>query len=263
MKRFTLFAIALLALTANALAFTKFGHQTIAALAEKHMTDKAKSEVRNILKEDMVTSSVWLNTLRENEATAYTKEWHIFSLDKNHKSTTSAENDGTVQLERAISVLRNRANESDSLVVASLRTVIHLVGDMHCLSHIRIDGIEETKGFEFPVSNEATGKAHRVKMRSWNYIWQHMFLKRYTIFSPQYYADDIDIYANAKKAEYEKGAPRFWVENGGEDVVRALELFNTGEDVLNQTVLSHEYNHTKTMAKAGYRLAALLNDIFK
>ena len=263
MKRFTIFAIALLTLTGNALAFTNFGHQTIAALAEKYMTDKAKSEVQTILKGDMVTASTWLNTLRDEEATAYTKEWHIFTLDKNRKSTTTAENDGTVQLEKAISVLRNRANESESLVATSLRTVIHLVGDMHCLSHIHIDGIEETKGFEFPVSNEATGKAHKVKMRSWSYVWQGVFLNRYTIFSPQYYADDIDIYANSKKTEYEKGTPRFWVENGGEDVVRALEQFNTGDDVLQQTLLNHEYNHTKTMAKAGYRLAALLNDIFK
>ena len=68
MKRFTIFAIALLALTGNALAFTNFGHQTIAALAEKYMTDKAKSEVRTILKGDMVTASTWLNTLRDEWA---------------------------------------------------------------------------------------------------------------------------------------------------------------------------------------------------
>ena len=263
MKRAFIVAVALFVLVGESFAFIPFGHQTIAALAEKYMTEKAKSEVKAILKSDMAKEANWLNSLRDQEATAYTKDWHFFTLDSNGKSTTTAENDGIVQLEKAIAVLRNRANESDSLVNASLRTVIHLVGDMHCLSHIRIDGNEATKGFDYLVTNEGVGKNHKSWKASWYYLWERTFASRYTLFTHQYYADDIDIYANEKRAEYEKGTPRFWVENGGEDVVRALPHFNTTELVPTQVVQLHEYNHTKCVAKAGYRLAALLNDIFK
>ncbi|MBR5807091.1 MAG: hypothetical protein IKY24_00575, partial [Alistipes sp.] len=93
--------------------------------------------------------------------------------------------------------------------------------------------------------------------------WEKGYLGRYYIFSPQYYGDDIDIYANKKKAEYEKGTPRFWVENMGEDVVRTLEVYKVEEIVPTQTIQTYEFLHTKCMAKASYRLAALLNDIFK
>lgn len=263
MKKIVIAALALFFAVNNVEAFNTFSHQTIAALADRYLTDNAKREVKAILKTDMVAASTWLNTLRKNPEYAATKGWHFTTLNSNGKSTTMDENDGVVQLEKAIAVLRNRANEMDSLVQASLRTVIHLVGDLHCLSHIRIEGIEATKGFTYVTWNELSGKRSKNGKGSWYKLWESTFSARYTIFTPEFYADDVDIFANKKKAEYEKGTPRFWVENGGEDVVRALEHFNNGEPVPSQTIHRHEYNHTRCLAKAGYRLAALLNDIFK
>lgn len=263
MKKIIVVALALLCAINSADAFNAFGHQTIAALADRYLTDNAKKEVKAILKTDMLKASTWLNTLRKNPELAHTKGWHYTTLASNGKSVTTDENDGVVQLEKAIAVLRNRTNERDSLVQASLRTVIHLVADLHSLSHIRIEGVEATKGFTYVTWNEVTGKGSKNGKGSWFRLWESHFINRYTIFTPQFYADDIDIFAKDKKAEYEKGEPRFWVENGGEDVVRALKHFNTGEPVPAQVTNRHEYNHTRCMAKAAYRLAALLNDIFK
>ena len=264
MKKIIFVMFAFVLMTNEAMAFVAFGHETIAALAEKHMTDKANNEVKAILGTTMIKSCSWLNSLRKKGGEMeYSKNWHFFNLDENGKSTTMNENDGVVVLEKAIAVLKNRKNESDSLVQASLKTVIHLVGDMHCLSHIRIDGIEETKGFRFYHWNEQEGKARKDWNSQWYSHWEKGYLGRYHIFSPQYYGDDIDIYANKKKAEYEKGTPRFWAENMGEDVVRALEVYKVEEIIPTQTIQTYEFLHTKCMAKAGYRLAALLNDIFK
>ena len=244
-------------------AFAPFGHQTIAALADKYLTDKAKGEVQTILNANVVKYSVWLNSLRKKENMEHTKDWHFFVLDANGKSTTTNENDGVVQLEKAIEVLRNRAEHSQESVAMALKTVIHLVGDIHCLSHIHIDGVEATKDFEFKNWNEGEGKESKMWNSKWYNVWERTYINRYTFFTPQYYANDIDIYARDKRAEYEKGTPRFWAENSGEDVMRALPHFNTGEPVPTRVIQLHEFNHTKCMAKAGYRLAALLNDIFK
>lgn len=263
MKRTIVVVFAILLLANKAFAFAPFGHQTVAALADKYLTDKAKSEVKTILKSDMVKYSVWLNSLRGKEATAYTKEWHFFVLDANGKSTTQNENDGVVQLEKAIEVLRNRVNHSDEEVNKALKIVIHLVGDIHCLSHIHIEGIEATEDFEFKNWNEGEGKDSKMWNSKWYNVWERTYINRYTFFTPQYYANDIDIYAHELRAEYEKGTPRFWAENSGEDVVRALKYFYTGEPVPTNVIQRHEFNHTKCMAKAGYRLAALLNEIFK
>lgn len=263
MKRVLVVAIAFIMVAGSASAFAPFGHRTVVALADKYLTDKAKSEVQTILASDMIKHSNWLNLLRKKEGMEHTKDWHLFVLDANGKSTTTAENDGVVQLEKAIEVLRNRANHSQESVNVALKTVIHLVGDIHCLSHIHIEGIEATKDFEFKNWNEGEGKDSKMWNSKWYNVWERTYINRYTFFSPQYYANDIDIYAREKRAEYEKGTPRFWAENSGEDVVRALKDFNTGEPVPTHVIQQYEYNHTKCMAKAAYRLAALLNDIFK
>ena len=263
MKRVIIVAVALMMVTVKASAFAPFGHHTITALADKYLTDKAKSEVQAILKSNMIKHSNWLNSLRKQEGKEHTKDWHFFVLDANGKSTTTAENDGVVQLEKAIEVLRNRANHSEEAVNVALKTVIHLVGDIHCLSHIYIDGIEASRGFKFKNWNEVNGKGSNMWDAQWYNLWEQSYVNRYTFFTPQYYANDIDIYAREKRAEYEKGTPRFWAENSGEDVVRALKDFNTGAIVPITVNHTYEFNHTKCMAKAAYRLAALLNDIFK
>ena len=255
---FTMFAL----VVANAaMAFNPFGHQTIAALADKYLNDKTRSEVKAILGTGMVEESVWLNTLRKSAPE--TKSWHFFVLAENGKSVTTDANDGVVVLEKNIEVLRKRAAHTPAEVKDALRTVIHLVGDIHCISHIHIDGIQATKGFQFMHWNELEGKRYKAWKSQWYSFWNNAFCNRHSFFSPQYYGDDIDIYANAKKAEYEKGTPRFWAENTGEDVVRALESFSPGAVVPTQILQLQEFNHTKCMAKASYRLAALLNEIFK
>ena len=263
MRKITLLYICMVAFATQAMAFTTFGHQTIAALADKHLNDKTKAEVNAILGSDIVKECVWLNTLREKADMAHTKDWHTFTLDRRAKSTTTAENDGTVQLEKAIAVLRNRANEDAAVVKDALRTVVHLVGDLHCIWHVEIDGVAVSKGFKFKLHNTLTGKGYKEWETSWSAMWQRGFSERNIILSPEYYAADVEIFLGAKKAEYETGAPRFWVENVGQDVIFALGVFSPNAVISAEEKERMEDIHNKCMAKAGYRLAALLNDIFK
>lgn len=249
-----LFAVALIA--NEAYAFKAFGHQTIAALAEKHLTDNAKSEVKSILKAGMTKNAMWLYSLRAKTELANVQTWQFTTLNAEGKSTTTNENDCVVAVERAAEVLRNRKNESDSLVRASLLTIIQLVGDMHNISNIRIEGNEATKGFTYAYNSKKKSSG------TWHSLW-HNYTNRHDVFSPEYYAADIEIFLGAKKTEYEKGTPRFWAENVGEDVVRCLEVVNPEAKVEVETTNRYEDIHNKCMAKAGYRLAALLNDIFK
>ena len=255
---------ALVMVANQALAFNEYGHKSAMILTNKYLTEKAKNEIKSALGgSTMVKEAVWLNTLRKSEATAYTKSWHFFRLDENGKSTTKDENDGVVVVERSIEVLRNRAKHTPAEVKDALRTVIHLVVDMHTLSHIRIDGIHETNGFDFFHWNEGEGKASREWKAKWYTLWNNAYFGRYSVFPLDYHAEDIDIHCHEKRAEYEKGTPRFWAENVGEDVVRAVKDFPMGQSVPTNIIQRYEEVHVKCMAKASYRLAALLNDIFK
>ena len=71
MKKIIILVAASILMVGEALAFNNFGHQSIAALADKYLTDNAKKEVKAILKTDMVKASTWLNTLRKKPELAY------------------------------------------------------------------------------------------------------------------------------------------------------------------------------------------------
>ena len=131
MKKIIAVLFALAMVTSETYAFKSLGHQTIAALAQRHLTDKAKTEVQNILKSDMSKHAMWLYSLRKRVDLAYVQEWQYTTLNAEGKSVTTDANDGIVALESAVKVLRNHKSESDSLVLASLRTVIQVVGDIH------------------------------------------------------------------------------------------------------------------------------------
>ena len=262
MKKIITLAFAVVLMINSAYAFKEYGHQTIVALAKMHLTDKAKSEVETLLTGDMVKFSHRLPALRKSANMPHLREWEYFTLDANGKSTTTNENDGVVALEKAIEVLRNRKSESDSLVVASLYTVIQLVGDMHCISNVRIEGLVENDRFPFKVAKKENMLPEKMEKYDWRLFW-HRYTNRHDVFSPQYYAQDIEIYLGKKRAEYEKGTPRFWVENVGEDAVHCLEKITADAVIPTELVNRYEDIHNKCMAKAGYRLSALLNDIFK
>ena len=257
MKKIIAVVFALMFMANEAYAFKALGHQTIASLAQRHLTEQAKSEVHSILKSDMYKHAMWLYSLRKRADLAYIQEWQYTTLNGEGKSVTTDANDGIVALESAVNVLRNRKNESDSLVLASLRTVIQVVGDIHNPSNIRIEGNEATKGFKFTL----VSRKSKSEM-AWRTMW-HNYANRHDVFSADYYATDVDVFAGDKKAEYEKGTPRFWVENMGEDVVRCLDVVYPGAELSMTDYNNYEYLYDKCMAKAGYRLAALLNDIFK
>lgn len=257
---------AMLLVANSVFAFDTFTHQTVSAITEMYLTDKAKREVQDILQSTIYKECVWVNTLRKNPDYAHTKDWHFTVLNVEGKSVTTYENDGVVQLEKSIEVLRHRANYNEEDVKTALRKVIHLTQDLHCLSHIYIDGYDQTRGFTFRVWDELTSKRSASWNANWHRQWDGAWSSRYYIFTPTYYGEDIDIYARGMKEAYSKGTPREWVEEGGRDVLYALKDFYTGgngDEVRIKVLLNYEYLHTKCLAKAGYRLAALLNDIFK
>jgi hypothetical protein len=108
MKKIIAVAFAIAMIANEAYAFKAFGHQTIAALAEMHLTDKAKAEVKTILKSDMTKHAMWLYSLRTKPELAHVQQWQVATLNAEGKSVTTYENDAVVVLEKAVDVLRNR-----------------------------------------------------------------------------------------------------------------------------------------------------------
>lgn len=263
MKQFRYIILALcVAVSSEAIAWNHYCHKTIAAWAESELTPKAKKEVKRILGGSMVDHCWWLNTLRKDPAMAHTKQWHYTQLDASGKATTQNENDCLVQIERTSKILRERANNSDSLNNAALKTLIHLVSDLHFVPRVRIEGVKRSRNFKYQYQNGKSKKGPVLRTTTWEATWRNR-VYHHTCLPLEYYIYDLKIQSEAKKDAYSKGNHRDWAEEMGRDVVYALSYFPEGEIIPVDHTCRMENIIDKNLSKASYRLAALLNDIFK
>ena len=268
MKRFLRYIaiVALAAISTEAMAWTQMGHETIAALAEQNLTEKAKKATTDLLGGPLKSDCMWLNTLLKDEATKHTITWHNLHLNTKARSTTTAEGDAIVQIERCATILRNPAQHSREEQATALKTLVHLVADMHCVHHVRIKGNVLTKGFKlsYPMGykDKKTGKDKMVNT-SWKAIWKGSLFNHHKGFTPELMAEDMEISRATKKEEWSKGSLREWGNEMGKLTLTLLEGMEP-----NTTISLKQFNLFDTpqedcLTKAGWRLAVLLNNIYK
>ncbi len=255
--------LALSLVVSDAWAWHKTGHEVISILATERLIPEAKQAVERILGGDMRSNSVWLNELKAPEATAHTKYWHNTKINKFGRSSTRSEKDGIVQLERNIEILRNRSEHSDSLLVAALRTVIHLVGDLHCVAHIRFEDIPYSDNFTFYRTKGNTMDKAKCSKMTWYKLWSKWYFDIHGAFSPEMFAEEIRMCQGDKFEQYVHGTPRTWVEEMGRESRPLVEYIKPEEILDNATSYNWELVHERCLAKASVRLAVVLNDIFK
>ena len=265
MKKMIKYAICLVFMlsVADAWAWVETGHEVISILATERLTPQTKRAVEKILGGDMRSNAEWLNRLKDDKATAHTKYWHTTKINKEGRSSTQSEKDGIVQLERNIEILRHRADHSDSLVVAALRTVIHLVGDLHCVARIRFEDVPYSENFTFYRSDGKSMKKEKCQKMTWYKLWSKWYFDIHAAFSPEMFAREIRMCQGDKFEEYMHGTPRTWVEEMGREARPLIEYIKPDEVLDNATSYNWELIHERCLAKASVRLAVVLNDIFK
>lgn len=120
------------------------GHDVVAAIAEQHLTKKAKKAINELLDgKSIVYYSSWMDSIQNSPEweNGYnkTKTWHYGNVDKGLTYQTMTKNpDGDVVtgLELATRELtENYDNLTDSMRVDYLKMIIHMVGDLHCPMH--------------------------------------------------------------------------------------------------------------------------------
>jgi hypothetical protein len=234
------------------------GHEVITNIAEAHLSIKAKKEVRKLLNgRTMVYYATWMDDIRNDPAYAYTRTWHYANVDKGKTyETMERQEGGDVVTATVLSIkqLKNK-NLPGSVRAMYLKFLLHLVGDMHCPMHA--GRATDRGGNDYPVvwKNTRTN-LHR--------LWDDMVIEASKDWSSIEWATYIDIDMDKKQQQaIEAGSPLDWFK---ETVVQASNIYdNTPE---NQTVPSNYVRKytpliEEQFLKAGYRLAGLLNSIFK
>ena len=184
MKRI-LFVVAFVATIFTAQAWSNIVDEASYIIAKKYMNEQTLAEYNRI---SALKQNVDYKWVADKSARA--------TLNAELRSTTTDEKDIVVRLEKAVEVLRNRANHTPSEQYKALVVVQKLIVDLHTISHIAIDGIEQSKAdfsFTWTAGKEGSKKHEKRGSLTWHKLWSSNFCFWHQGWSSEYYAYDIDL----------------------------------------------------------------------
>ena len=246
-------------------AWGTLGHCTIAEIAERNLTPEAKANIKVYTNGEPLSSyAMWMDQVGTDPVLGRkgaTRGWHASIVDENcntsqelrdarRKGRDSAT--GLLELEK---ILSERKNHTDSVVMFALKCVIHMVGDMHCPSHLRYTDN----------SNEGSFNVYFFdKKRSLHSVWDWDVIQRkYKSTGWVKFADDADSYSKKQIKRVTNGWVEDWLEDAARDIRPIVGTVSKG-DYLEQEFFDTAFPLADLeIQKAGYRLAKYLNTVFK
>lgn len=115
------------------------GHDTVAYIAECHLTSEAKAAAEQLLGgKSIVYYANWLDNASHTDEYAYSKTWHYKNIDADETYRSARKNpkgDIVTALNEQSAILGDalRSEEERSL---ALKMVVHLLGDIHQPMHL-------------------------------------------------------------------------------------------------------------------------------
>lgn len=262
MRRFIVGLFAIVA-SLNAMAWGGLGHRTVAEIAERNLTPKAKANIEKYTGgTPLAKYSTWMDTLKDQpELKQATRGWHASIVDENCRTSQELRDkyrngrdavSGILELEQ---LLKKREKLSDSVVMFALKSIIHMVGDFHCPAHLRYtDNRNEGK---FTVIR----KNKRLSLHS---VWDTRVLTyNHPKWSYEKYADKLNTYTPKQIKKATKGWVEDWLEDAGRDIRPTLEWVSKGDTLTDEFFVKAQPLAHFEVQKAGYRLAKVLNTLFK
>ena len=149
MKKLLLISVCALVLCVyEAEAWGVLGHRAIAEIAEQNLTPEAKSATKKYLNASLPEVALWMDRTaswtkkRKGHIPGWelTSVWHTLVVDEKYRVSSKTTPKGSGKLVPALKMcidnLKNYRNLTDSAVVVNLKCVVHMMGDMHCPTHI-------------------------------------------------------------------------------------------------------------------------------
>jgi hypothetical protein len=244
-----------LVISTSAFGWGSLGHQIVGEIAEKALSSSAKRKLKTIMgRETLAKASLWPDEVKSEAEWDYAKYWHFVSIadystyDRDRKHPKG---DIVKGLQYFVDQLTNRRSTSYQKKIA-IRFIVHFVGDFHQPLHI---GKKEDRG-----GNDIKFKwnGNRTNLHS---IWDHEMINGQNLTLDEYvsFINHVDKYRVLK---WQKTRVRDWLNEG-------MHLRKTAYKLPNMRVSNWEYKYTaqhiktinKQMLKAGFRLAALLENL--
>ena len=256
MKKLALSLLLASVVCLNLSAWGNFGHRTVIAVAERHLTAKTKANIAKYFSYDLQQDATWMDAHRRDEPIAYTTSWHVFNVDENHNYDPNprlAKGDAIHAIEIACYNLSHYKELTDSAVVMNVRMLIHFVGDMHCPVHSYFPGPRNF--WKCTLNGEPAGTFHAFYDGIPSRLW------------PDTRADDLaamlDNCGACKRNKIAKGTVYDWAKACGD---RCCHIYDINppltEELDPDSVEKSREIVSLQLRDGGYRLARLLNELF-
>ena len=233
------------------------GHDTVAFIAENHLTDATKAALDSLLDgKSPVYWANWLDNASHTPEYAYTKTWHYKNVDADRTYDDMPPNpagDAILAIKSQIETLKNPATNKAEAALA-LKILIHVVGDMHQPMHM---------GHATDLGGNRTKLKYFNRDKNLHSIWDTDLLESSHRWSYTEWQSQIDRLTDEEVAEITGGTLETWY-----DETQALcpEIYASTPEGAN---LSYDYVNKyaplveRQLLKGGHRLAALLNEIYR
>ncbi len=255
MKKILLFAASSLCALAS-FAWSQKGHDTVAYIAECHLTPAAADSVAAILEgKSPVYWANWLDNASHTPDYAYTKTWHYKNINEGvdyNDAPLNPNGDVVRAIREQIAILADSVSTMSQKQLA-MKILIHVVGDLHQPMHL---GRETDKG------------ANYVKVRFFgrdanlHSVWDGSIMNSGHAWTYTEWQNQLDRLP-ADKAEAEAaGNVDDWGRQTYEIAKAVYDYFPAGAKISYDQVAHWTPVIEQQLLRGGLRLARILNAIY-
>ncbi len=255
MKKILLFLVAG-ACAMSAFAWGQKGHDTTAAIAERHLTAAAADSVSALL--DGMSPVYWANWLDNASHTpdyAYTKTWHYKNIDagQEYDSVPPAQRgDVVTALREQISILGDPVSTYSQKNLA-LKIIVHLMGDLHQPMHL---------GHASDLGGNRTQVRFFDSGTNLHSVWDTKLPNAAHAWTYTEWTEQLDRASADRQAEITAGNIDDWAKETYAIATRLYNHFPPGSKISYNEIAAWTPTVEQQFLRGGLRLARILNAIF-
>ena len=254
----------------SASAWSNGGHCTVGHIADQHLTPKTRKLCEKYLGHTLAYHASWMDHIRYTKELHPTARWHAVGVidDKlvppddggdvvGFSYPKTPEEHLIFQLERMRKEMGKGGYKkmTDSLVSQNIKLLVHMLGDLHCPSHTFF---VELKQFPFTVKGEPS---------RYHGFWDKAFRRFHKGMKSDDFYREYCSHLSAKEIKAIcKGEPEEWLRNNFAMLRETYTLLDPNTDYKDLPEKNKERMKeisTQMHRDAGFRLAHILNEIFK
>lgn len=231
------------------------GHRATGAIAEKHLTKKAKRNIERLLDgQSLALVSTYADEIKSDNKYRKYGPWHYvnFPFDstyEEHKKNDAG--DIIVAINKSIEVLKDESASKEDKVFY-LKLLVHFMGDLHQPLHI---GLAEDKGGnDFQVQWFKNG----TNLHS---VWDSKMIAEYKMSYSELAANEKELSRKELK-QIQQGSVIDWMYESRALCKNIYENTKVGQKLWYPYMYKYMDVLKMQLQKGGIRLAEVLNDIF-